>query len=190
MEEAMPPSSVRLDICHCSSMGEERYVMPPAWLHKQETFENPKIHPKQTSIYIYMDPEKLGWHSLSILQPYGSLWCHRLSPVQEGWDVQLHYMGFSVLALAPLQLLGQQRLAIFGLAGLWNPTGSVAVEAVDGRLPLEPFLMTERPWKTDLGSEMIYLSLGSIYTYIYIYHISKYFSLSRLERLRMAQGFR
>jgi hypothetical protein len=102
-------------------------------------------------------------------------------------------MGFSVLALAPLQLLGQQRLAIFGLAGLWNPTGSVAVEAVEGRLPLggvgsEPLLMTERPWKTDLGSEMIYLSLGSIY--IYIYHISKYFSLSRLERLRMAQGFR
>ena len=119
-----------------------------------------------------MDPEKLGWHSLSILQPYGSLWCHRLSPVQEGWDVQLHYMGFSVLALAPLQLLGQQRLAIFGLAGLWNPTGSVAVEAVDGRLPLEPFLMTERPWKTDLGSEMIYLSLGSIYTYIYIIYLS------------------
>jgi hypothetical protein len=168
-------------------MGEERYVMPPTWLHKQETFENPKIHPKQTYIY---GPRKTR---VALTFNFAALWCHRLSPVQEGWDVQLHYMGFSVLALAPLQLLGQQRLAIFGLAGLWNPTGSVAVEAVEGRLPLggvgsEPLLMTERPWKTDLGSEMIYLSLGSIY--IYIYHISKYFSLSRLERLRMAQGFR
>ena len=62
MEEAMPPSSVRLDICLCSSMGEECYVMPPTWLHKQETFGNPKNNPKQTSIYIYiyMGPEKLG----------------------------------------------------------------------------------------------------------------------------------
>lgn len=50
--------------------------------------------------------------------------------------MQLHYMGFSVLALAPLQRLGERHLAIFGLAGLWNPTGSVAVEVVDGRLPL------------------------------------------------------
>eukprot|EP00435_Cladocopium_sp_Y103_P069955 s934_g34.t1 len=54
---------------------------------------------------------------------------------QAGWDVQLHYMGFTVLALAPLQFLGHRRLAIFGLAGLWNPTGAVlAVEAAEGRL--------------------------------------------------------
>ncbi|CAK9107158.1 Probable galactinol--sucrose galactosyltransferase 6 (Protein DARK INDUCIBLE 10) (Raffinose synthase 6) [Durusdinium trenchii] len=42
-----------------------------------------------------------------------------------GWDVRMHYMGFAVLALAPILDFGEHRVAIFGLSGLWNPTGSL-----------------------------------------------------------------
>ncbi|CAE7309628.1 RFS6 [Symbiodinium sp. CCMP2592] len=51
---------------------------------------------------------------------------HAAELTARGWDVQLHFMGFMVLAIAPILSLGGQRLAVFGLAGVWNPTGTLA----------------------------------------------------------------
>eukprot|EP00439_Symbiodinium_sp_Y106_P024084 s3837_g2.t3 len=51
---------------------------------------------------------------------------HAAELTARGWDVQLHFMGFMVLAVAPILSLGGQRLAVFGLAGVWNPTGTLA----------------------------------------------------------------
>ncbi|CAE7299282.1 RFS6 [Symbiodinium pilosum] len=44
----------------------------------------------------------------------------------DSWDVQLHFMGFAVVALAPILSFFGHRVAVFGLAGVWNPTGTLA----------------------------------------------------------------
>lgn len=43
-----------------------------------------------------------------------------------GWEVEIHYMNFKVLALAPILHLrhAKRSIALFGLHGVWNPTGT------------------------------------------------------------------
>eukprot|EP00930_Biecheleria_cincta_P047698 TRINITY_DN33120_c0_g1_i1.p1 TRINITY_DN33120_c0_g1~~TRINITY_DN33120_c0_g1_i1.p1 ORF type:complete len:756 (+),score=136.18 TRINITY_DN33120_c0_g1_i1:186-2453(+) len=43
-----------------------------------------------------------------------------------GWDVAIHYMNFAVLAVVPVLYLrhANRSIALFGLHGVWNPTGT------------------------------------------------------------------
>ncbi|CAE7560377.1 RFS [Symbiodinium natans] len=68
--------------------------------------------------------EEPGSHACLQVDPRGL--GHAGEFTAKGWDVQLHFMGFMVLALAPILSLFGQRLAVFGLAGIWNPTGTLA----------------------------------------------------------------
>ncbi|CAJ1393715.1 unnamed protein product [Effrenium voratum] len=57
---------------------------------------------------------------------------HSAELTDGGWDVQtMHYMGFAVLALAPIVAFKGTRLAVFGLAGVWNPTGTLCHPPVE-----------------------------------------------------------
>lgn len=42
-----------------------------------------------------------------------------------GWDVSLHFMNFKCLAVAPILAVGRGRVVVFGLKGVWNPTGTL-----------------------------------------------------------------
>lgn len=55
---------------------------------------------------------------------------HAAAFTSAGWDVAVHHMHFAVLALAPvLDLGGGRRLAVLGLRGVWNATGTLAEAA-------------------------------------------------------------
>eukprot|EP00434_Breviolum_minutum_P009839 symbB.v1.2.008665.t2/scaffold537.1/size221706/9 len=85
---------------------------------------------------------------------------------QDGWDVQMHYMGFTVLALAKVHYLEDCRLAVFGLAGLWNPTGTVHIESEASQMSVKTrssgrlLLWSSGSFTVCIGTELIALVPG------------------------------
>ena len=157
MEEAMPPSSVRLGICHCPSAGEEQNAR---WCHQhgfisQRNLNSPKNHPKHTST-----PKNLSCHHPTIYIHLPPQPPQPGTPGGLGRAAALH--GFLRPGAGPAATSGATA------AGVLRPGWALEPHGLRGRGSRRRAAATGRsrefwrPWKSHLGSEMIYLSLGSI----------------------------